>query len=93
VIRESSRESEFQRFGIKVDLWNGAFVPAGTPVAVIARLNTEMGKALADRATRDKLMETTQEPLGGTPEQFADLVQQDSEKYARLAKQLNIKAE
>jgi hypothetical protein len=38
-------------------------------------------------------METTQEPLGGTPEQFADLVQQDSEKYARLAKQLNIKGE
>jgi tripartite-type tricarboxylate transporter receptor subunit TctC len=79
--------------GLRVDLWNGAFVPAGTPPAVITRLNTEMGKALADGATRDKLMEATLEPLGGTPKQFADLVQQDSEKYARLAKQLNIKAE
>ena len=79
--------------GLRADLWNGAFVPAGTPPALIARLNTEMGKALADRATSDKLMEATLEPLGGTPKQFADLVQQDSEKYARLAKQLNIKAE
>jgi tripartite-type tricarboxylate transporter receptor subunit TctC len=68
-------------------------VPAGTPPVVIARLNIEMGKALADGATRDKLMQATLEALGGTPEQFADLVRQDSEKYARLAKQLNIKAE
>jgi tripartite-type tricarboxylate transporter receptor subunit TctC len=63
------------------------------PPTVIARLNIEMGKALVDGPTRDKLMEATLEPLGGTPEQFADLVQQDSEKHARLAKQLNIKAE
>ena len=53
----------------------------------------EMCKSLSYGATRDKLMQATLEALGGTPEQFADLVRQDSEKYARLAKQLNIKAE
>jgi tripartite-type tricarboxylate transporter receptor subunit TctC len=71
----------------------GEDMEASLPPAVITRLNTEMGKALADGATRDKLMEATLEPLRGMPEQFADLVRQDSEKCAPLAKVLNIKAE
>jgi tripartite-type tricarboxylate transporter receptor subunit TctC len=79
--------------GLTLDLWQGVFVPTGTPSAIIARLNTEMGKALADRAIRDKLLEAIQEPVGGLPEQFASLVRQDSETYARLAKELNIKAD
>jgi tripartite-type tricarboxylate transporter receptor subunit TctC len=77
--------------GLRLNLWQGAFVPTGTPGAIIARLNTEMAKALADGAIRDKLLETAQEPVGGSPGQFASFVQQDSETYARLAKELNIK--
>jgi tripartite-type tricarboxylate transporter receptor subunit TctC len=79
--------------GLTLDLWQGVFVPTGTPAAIIARLNTEMGKALADGAIRDKLLEAVQEPVGGSPGQFASLVRKDSETYARLAKELNIKAD
>jgi tripartite-type tricarboxylate transporter receptor subunit TctC len=84
----------FQESGLKglvLDQWFGAFVPAGTPPAIIARLNTEIGKALADPAVRKGMLETANEPIGGTPEQFAKLVRADSEKYARLVKDLNIK--
>jgi tripartite-type tricarboxylate transporter receptor subunit TctC len=54
--------------GLRLDLWQGAFVPIGTPAEIITRLNTEMGKALADRTIRDRLLETAQERLGSTPE-------------------------
>jgi tripartite-type tricarboxylate transporter receptor subunit TctC len=77
--------------GMVLDAWYGAFVPSGTPEAIIARLNAEMNKAAADRATRDSLLQTATEPVGGTPEQFAAVVREDGEKYARLAKELGIR--
>jgi tripartite-type tricarboxylate transporter receptor subunit TctC len=77
--------------GIVLETWYGAFVPSGTPTPVIARLNAEMNRAVGDPATRDSLLQTATEPVGGTAEQFARVVQEDSAKYGRLAKELNIK--
>jgi tripartite-type tricarboxylate transporter receptor subunit TctC len=77
--------------GIVLETWYGAFVPSGTPAPVIARLNAEMNKAVADPATRDSLLQTATEPVGGSAEQFARVVQEDSARYARLAKELNIR--
>jgi tripartite-type tricarboxylate transporter receptor subunit TctC len=68
-------------------------VPTGTPSAIIARLNAEMGKALADPATGKSMFETATEPVGGSADQFARVVQADSAKYERLAKELKIKIE
>ena len=79
--------------GLVLEVWQGIFVPAGTPPAIVARLNTETNKALADEAIRAKLLEGAQETVGGPPEQFAGVFQQDSAKYARLARELNIRAE
>jgi tripartite-type tricarboxylate transporter receptor subunit TctC len=79
--------------GLVLEAWQGVFVPAGTPPAIVARPNTEIGKALADGAIREKLLEAAQEPVGGSPEQLARVFHEDSEKFARLAKELNIKAE
>ena len=83
----------FQEAGIKLvlDQWLGVFVPAGTPPAIAARLNAEIGKALAEAAIKQNLTQSAQEPIGGSAEQFARLVQEDFEKYARLVKELNIK--
>ena len=50
-----------------------------------------MNKAVADPATRDSLLQTATEPVGGSAEQFARVVQEDSARYARLAKELNIR--
>ena len=43
-------------------------------------------------ATRKSLLQTATEAIGGTADQLARVAQQDSEKYARLVKELNIKA-
>jgi tripartite-type tricarboxylate transporter receptor subunit TctC len=78
--------------GLVVDQWIGVFVPAGTPPAIAARLNTEIGKALRDDKVRTSFIEQAQDPVGGTPEQFAKLVREDYDKYEQLVRELNIKA-
>ena len=54
-----------------LDQWLGVFVPAGTPPAVVARLNREINKALAEAAIRDSFLQSAQEPVGGSAEAFA----------------------
>ena len=79
--------------GFVVDQRIGMFVPAGTPPQIIARLNAEANTALKDEKIRQTFADQAQEPAGGTAERYGMLVHDDSDKYARLAKDLNIKVE
>ena len=79
--------------GLVVDQRIGMFVPAGTPPQIIARLNAEANAALGDEKIRQTFADQAQEPAGGTAERYGTLVRDDSDKYARLAKDLNIKVE
>ena len=86
----------YQEAGIKglvLDQWLGVFVPAGTPPAIGVRLNREINKALAEAAIRDGFLQSAQEPVGGSAEAFSQLVHGDFATYARLVKELNIKAD
>jgi tripartite-type tricarboxylate transporter receptor subunit TctC len=85
----------YQEAGIKglvLDQWLGIFVPAGTAPAIGARLNAEINTALAEAAIRDSFMQSAQEPIGGSADAFARLVRDESAKYERLVKELDIKA-
>jgi tripartite-type tricarboxylate transporter receptor subunit TctC len=79
--------------GVALEAWNAVFTPAGTPQTIVGRLNSEIDQALSDPAIRAKMLAVAQEPVGGSAEQLALLVQRDSKKYAQLAKLLNIRAE
>jgi tripartite-type tricarboxylate transporter receptor subunit TctC len=86
----------FEEAGIKglvLDQWIGVFAPAGTPSAITEALNSEIGKVLADPVVKKNFLDSAQEAVGGTAEQFADLVRDDYAKYGRLVKELNIKVE
>ena len=86
----------YEEAGIKdlvLTQWLGVFAPAATPAPIAERLNAEIGKALADAGVQKSLQDSAQEPIGGTAEQFADLVREDYAKLGRLVKDLNIKAE
>jgi tripartite-type tricarboxylate transporter receptor subunit TctC len=86
----------FEEAGIKglvLDQWLGVFAPAGTPSDIAERLNSEINKAIADPAVRRNFLDSAQEPIGGTADQFADLVREDYAKFGRLVRDLNIKAE
>jgi tripartite-type tricarboxylate transporter receptor subunit TctC len=77
--------------GLVLDQWLGVFVPAGTPPAIAVRLNIEINNALADAAVRESFLQSAQEPVGGPAAQFAQLVHDDYDKYARLVRELDIK--
>jgi len=78
--------------GLVLDQWLGIFVPAGTPAAIISRLNAATNAALADATVRESFLQSAQEPIGGSADQFNRLVRDDFEKYGRLVKELNIKS-
>ena len=79
--------------GLVVDQRIGMFVPVGTPSQIIARLNAEANAALKDEKIRQTFADQAQEPAGRTAERYGTLVRNDSDKYGRLAKDLNIKVE
>jgi tripartite-type tricarboxylate transporter receptor subunit TctC len=79
--------------GLVLDQWLGVFVSTRTPSAIVARLNAEINKALAEPTIRESLLQSGQEPVGGSTAQFARLVHDDYENYGRLAKELNVKAD
>src|SRR6476469_5214741 len=79
--------------GLVLDQWLGVFAPAGTSGEVVNRLNAEIAKAIADPSVRKGLLDSAQEPVGGSAEQFAHLVKDEYTKFGRLVKDLNIKAE
>jgi tripartite-type tricarboxylate transporter receptor subunit TctC len=78
--------------GMTLESWYAAFVPVGTPPALIARLNAAMGKALADAGTREQFMQSATEAIGGPPEDLARVARGDFDKYARLVKELNLRS-
>jgi len=79
--------------GLVLDQWLGVFVPAGTPAEVVRRLNGEMEKALADATVRERFDKAAMEAVGGSAEQFAQLVRANFEMYRKLVADLRIRVE
>ena len=69
-----------------VSLWAGSFAPAGTPPAVVAKLNAEINKALALPATRERFESVGAEPVGGPPEKLAALVEAEIARWTQTIK-------
>ena len=79
--------------GFDAALRYGLMAPAGTPPAVIARLNEELNAALATADVKARLTTEGAEPLPGTPEAYAADVAGDEKKWGGLVKKLGLKVE
>ncbi|MBV9890276.1 MAG: tripartite tricarboxylate transporter substrate binding protein, partial [Rhizobacter sp.] len=73
--------------------WFGFLAPARTPKDVVARLNAEFTKALQQPELRKRLAEEGAEPLGGTPEQFAQLIRDDIGRWGKIVKESGARAD
>ncbi|MBX7230139.1 MAG: tripartite tricarboxylate transporter substrate binding protein BugE [Burkholderiaceae bacterium] len=73
--------------------WYGLLAPAGTPREIIAKIQAAANKAVFDPAIAKRLREAGAEPVGNTPEQFADEIKKEREKMLALVKRQNIKFE
>jgi len=79
--------------GYEANNWNGIVVPAKTPRAVIERLHKEVIVVLKDAGVIERMAGAGLEPIGDTPEQFAQYLKSEAEKWSKLIKTANIKAE
>jgi tripartite-type tricarboxylate transporter receptor subunit TctC len=78
---------------VNVTLWSGMFAPAGTPPAIIAKLQKATNEAIADPGVSEKLKALAVNPGGATPEQFQQIIANDTAKFAGVVKAANLKFE
>jgi tripartite-type tricarboxylate transporter receptor subunit TctC len=76
--------------GYEAMQWYGLVAPAGTPPAIIARLNAEALKALRSDEMKERLALDGAEPVGSTPAEFGALIRSELEKWSRVARSANI---
>jgi len=78
---------------ILVPTFFGMAVPAGTPPAIIAKLNAELRKAVADPAVAERFLTAGLVPNGSSPEVMTNTVRQDNARFGALVKAIGIKPE
>ncbi|MDP1535251.1 MAG: tripartite tricarboxylate transporter substrate-binding protein, partial [Rubrivivax sp.] len=79
--------------GFEFNSWFTVMAPAGTPADIVARLNAEIVKALADPAVRELLLAQGLTPRGSSADELGNATRAQLAKYAALIKQAGIKAE
>jgi len=76
--------------GFEVTAWYGVVAPVGIPQPAADLLARNISKALEDPAFREKLTNLGATPVGGTPEQFGEILQRENAKWAKAIKDANI---
>jgi tripartite-type tricarboxylate transporter receptor subunit TctC len=66
--------------------WFGVVAPAGTPPAIIDRLNKEIAAALQAPEIRDRVLQAGTEPFSSSPEEFAAMIRSEGSKWAKVIK-------
>ncbi len=82
-----------QGVAIESNSWNGLLAPAGTPDAVVQRVNAEVNRALAGPVVTEAFRKGGIASLSGSPERFAVFVQSEIAKYGDVIRKANIQIE
>src|SRR4051794_14915394 len=78
---------------LEVETWYAMFAPAGTPAAIVARVNRDVNELLKESDVREVLAKQGLEPAGGTPEVLGDRVKRELANWTRVVKAAGIKAD
>ncbi len=73
--------------------WQGIAAPSSTPVEIVDKLNKNINAALADPKLKTRLADVGVEPIPMTPAEFGKFIVDETEKWAKVIKFANIKAE
>lgn len=73
--------------------WNGVFVPAGTPKPIVARLNSGLNAVLRAPAVSERMASLSVQTRANTPADFGTFVKTETEKWGKIIRGANIKAE
>ena len=72
--------------GFEVDFWIGILAPAGTPAAVVSKLNTEVNRILAQDDVKNRLVALGADAIGGSAQAFGELIKSDVARWAKAIK-------
>ena len=79
--------------GFEASQWYGVGAPKNTPAEIVDKLNKEINAALADPKIKDRLTDLGGMILGGSPAEFGELIAEETEKWGKVIRAANIKAE
>jgi tripartite-type tricarboxylate transporter receptor subunit TctC len=77
--------------GIGAMNWFGILVPAGTPNEITTLLNREIVEIIVLPSTKEHLVTLGDDPVGSSPEEFANVIKADVEKWGKVIRVANIK--
>jgi tripartite-type tricarboxylate transporter receptor subunit TctC len=72
--------------GYEAPTWNGVIAPAAVPRSIIDKLNSAINNAIASQTFKDRFAMIGDEPAGGTPEEFGELIRKDSAKWGEVVR-------
>lgn len=77
--------------GAEASSWGAVLAPANTPVAVVRRVNAVLNEALSRPAVRARLTQVGADPVSSTPEELANFMRAETEKWGRVVREANIR--
>jgi len=78
---------------LEVETWYAMFAPAGTPQPIVMQLNESLNQFMREPAVREVLEKQGLQPEGGTPQALGERVRRELERWTRVVKAANIKAD
>jgi tripartite-type tricarboxylate transporter receptor subunit TctC len=79
--------------GYEIGNWFAVLAPAATPKAIVARLNSDIVKAIGMNDTRKRLIELGADPIGSAPDELARYTRDEIDKWTKVVKAAGIKLE
>jgi len=79
--------------GFEAATWSGLLAPAGTPAEIIDRLYRECARIIAQPDVRERIIAVGNEPVGNTPEQFAQEIRNDAPRWKEIADKARIRVD
>ena len=77
--------------GFRSETWMGLVAPPATPRAIVERQSSAVSRVLEDADRRRRLSDLQAEPVGNTPEQMAEVIRQDTERWSKVIQAANIR--
>jgi tripartite-type tricarboxylate transporter receptor subunit TctC len=79
--------------GLDGDAWVGALFPARTPKEIVTLINREIGRIITLPDVKERFATLGLDPVGGTPDDFAQQMRAEGEKWAKVIRAANIKVQ
>jgi len=77
----------------EITAWFGLMAPGGTPVALVQKISADVARIVAMPDVRNRILAQASEPISMTPEEYAEFIQSEIQKWSAVIKQANIQSE